>query len=133
MPLYPNDQGNPAGAIPVYLTGGAVIVPTPPTPFPTTIAAGVTYSTGIMLTSGCKGLAASAELTQTGVLSIQRYIDPAGTIPIGAAVTQAMTASTLATVAVNDGLPAAAWQASIQNTAGASGTLSNAALLQTGT
>jgi len=130
---WPNEQSNPAGAIPVYLTGGAVIVPTPPVAFPATIVAGATFNTGIMPTLGCKGLAASAELTQTGVLSIQRYIDLAGTIPIGAAITQAMSAATLATVSVNDGLPAASWQVSIQNTSGALGTLTNAALLQTGT
>lgn len=130
---WPNEQSNPAGAIPVYSTGGAVIVPTAPVAFPSTIAGGATFNTGIMPTLGCRGLAASAQLTQTGVLSIQRYIDLAGTIPIGAAITQAMTATVLATVSVSDGLPAASWQVSIQNTSGSTGTLTNASLLQTGT
>lgn len=122
----------PQFAMPVYQTGGAVVVPVPPNAFPVTIAAGATYDTGIMPTNGAVGLAASGNLTQAGVLSIQRYIDSAGTIPIGAAITQTMTANTLATVAVNDGLPAASWHAAIQNTSGSTGTLSQAALLQTG-
>jgi hypothetical protein len=132
MPTFPNYQNNPAGAIPVYLAGGAMVIPTPPTPAPATILAGTTYSTGIIPTNGYQGFAASAKLTQAGVMTFQRYIDIAGTIPIGDAVTQAMTANVVATISWRDGLPAASWSLSVQNTSGSTGTLSNVNLLQVG-
>jgi hypothetical protein len=104
---------------------GGNVAPTPPTPAPATIAAGVTYSTGIIPAAGYNMFAASAQLNQTGTLTLQRYIDEAGTIAIGAAITQAMTADVLATVAVNDGLPCASFKVTVENTSGSLGTLSN--------
>lgn len=107
-------------------------IPVPPTPFPASIENGTTYDSGIMPTYDYEALAVSAQLSQAGSLSIQRYIDEAGTIPMGAAITQAMTADTLATVAVNDGQPALSWKVTIQNTGSAAGDLTDAALLMQG-
>lgn len=130
---FPNAQNNPAGAIPVYLAGGAMLEPTPPTPFPATIGAGVTYSTGVMRTLGYAGLAVTAKLSQTGSLVLQRFFDTAGTIAIGDPVTVAMTADTQAVAYFgDDGIPAASWTAAIHNTSGSTGNLSAAAILMTG-
>lgn len=130
---YPNDQGNPAGAIPVYIAGGAAgsaVNPVPPNAPPATLAAAGVWSSGVISAAGFNKLAAAATLTQTGTLTIQRYIDAAGTVPLGAAITQAMTASTPATAWVNDGQPAASWQVTVTNTSGSTGTLSGVVLLE---
>lgn len=107
----------------------ATSVPVPPTPVPATIANGGNYNTGVMPITG-NSLAASANLSQNGSLVLQRYIDAAGTIPIGAAITQALVGGTLGTVAVNDGLPAASWTVQVNNTGGALGNLTQFALLE---
>jgi hypothetical protein len=116
----------------MYSAGSAQIVPTPVNAFPATIAAGVTYLTGVIAGLGYGGLAAAAKLDKTGVLVLQRYIDPAGTIAIGDPISQAMTANVQATVAVRDGLPFSAFIVTIQNTSGDLGTLSGTALLMSG-
>jgi len=83
-----------------------------------------------MSASGYNKLAAAATLSQTGTLTLQRYIDAAGTIALGSAVTQAMTANVSATVWVNDGQPAASWRVTVQNTSGSTGNLTGVALLE---
>lgn len=106
-----------------------VTIPVPPTPAPSTIGGGDSWVSGVMSGLGYAALAAACTLTQAGTLSIQRYIDMAGTIAIGAAITQEISASTPATVSVNDGLPFATWIVTITNTSGSSGTLTDVALL----
>lgn len=106
-----------------------ISVPVPPVPAPATLAAGGTYNSGIMPGKG-SSLAASVNSTQNGVLTIQRYIDAAGTIPIGAAITQAIAGGTLATVAVNDAMPYASFQVSFTNTSGALANITQFAILE---
>lgn len=108
---------------------GASNVPTPPTPVPATIANGGNYNTGIMSAAG-RFFAASANLSQNGSLVLTRYIDPAGTIPIGPVTTQALAAGVLGTVAVNDFVPCASWAVQVNNTGGGLGNLTQFALLQ---
>lgn len=128
---FPNDQANPAGAIPVYFGVGAGYNPAPPVAPPASIDAGDTYDTGLLL-GAYRAIAVSAELTQTGEITVQRYIDTAGTIPIGEPVTQPLTANTLGYVAINDGLPSAAFSVAVENTGGGAADLSNFAILGTG-
>lgn len=111
-------------------TSGGNVAPTIPNTVPATIAAGVTYDSGVITVGGYNNFAASAQLTQTGTLTLQRYIDAAGTVAIGDAVTQAMTANTLATVAVADGLPCASFNVTVQNTSGSLGALSKFNVLE---
>lgn len=103
--------------------------PTPVNPVPVLIAGGATYSSGAMAANG-NSFAASALLTQNGSLTLQRYIDAAGVIPIGDLITQAITANTLATVAVADGLPCVSWIVSIINSSGSVGNLSEVVFLE---
>ena len=133
---YPNDQSNPAGATPVWIAaiaGRGTITPIPPTPAPATLAAsggGATWASGAIPCGGIPALAVSAELDHTGTLSLQRYIDVAGTVPIGAAITQAMTANAIATIWVRDGLPAASFQVTVVNTGGVLANLTNVNILE---
>lgn len=126
--LYPNDQGNPAGAIPVYIAAGSTN--NPDSNPPATIAAGATWTSDAIPSQGARGIAAGATLDQTGTLTLQRYLDAAGTVAIGVAITQAMTASTPATVAVNDGLPCASFRIAVHNTSGSLGTLTAVAVVR---
>ena len=130
---YPNDQSKAAAAIPVWIAGngGAIIVPTPPTPPPATIGGGLSYDTGLMSAAGFSKFAASAKLTQTGTLTLTRYIDAAGTVPIGPVLTQNLAANTVGSIAVNDGIPCLVWRVVVLNTSGATATLSDFHLLET--
>jgi hypothetical protein len=57
--------------------------------------------------------------SQAGTLSVQRYLDIAGTIPQGAAVTAALTAATAAVVnAGSDLAPCASVQVTVSNSSG---------------
>lgn len=126
---YPNDQKNPAARIPVYLAGAAQLFPTPPTPFPATIAAGVTYNSGPILSGGYPGIAVAAKLNQTGIMTVQRYMDLAGTIPVGDLLSDTMSSGNQSVIWANDGVPFASFVVTIQNTSGALGTLSNTSIL----
>lgn len=63
---------------------------------PATIAASGTFTSGVVPTYGMSHVAVSAQIDQVGSIVVQPYLDAAGTIPNGAPVTKALTASTLA-------------------------------------
>lgn len=121
----------PDNAIPVYIAAnaGSVVNPTPPVAPPATLAGGGVWNSGTLPGNGASALAAAATLSQAGTLTIQRYIDLAGTIAIGGAIAQVMTADTPATVAVNDGLPFASFSVQVNNTSGSLGNLTGVAIL----
>jgi hypothetical protein len=85
---------------------------------PATIAASGTYQSAIIINYNGPALVVGLTSSQAGVLSLQRYADLAGTIPVGAAITQNLTAATAASVGVNDGLPYLSFAFSITNTSG---------------
>lgn len=105
---------------------------TPPGGFPSTIAGSGSWQSGVLAMAGYRGIAAAVTSTQAGSISIQRYADSAGQIAIGAAISQALAASTAATVSVNDGLPALYFQVTISNSSGSTATISGAAIVMTG-
>lgn len=101
----------------------------PPVPAPTTLAHGTTWNSDLM-SSGFGGVVATVLSTQIGVLTIQRYADLAGLTPVGAAITQALTANTAAWAGASDGLPFLSFNVTISNTDGAlDATLSNVVIL----
>lgn len=104
--------------------------PTPPTPAPATIAAAGTWVSGVIPSDGYKALAVGATLSQAGSISIQRYLDVAGLIPVGAPITAALVASTPNAATVNDGVAYAAFQITITNSGGSTGNLTNVGILQ---
>ena len=110
------------------MTGyGVNVTITPPTAFPATLGAGATYNLGVFPFPG-KGLTLAANLSQNSTLTIQRYADAAGALPVGAAITATTTGGTAGYVAVNDGLPALYAQVSITNNGGTTATVTGAVL-----
>lgn len=93
------------------------------------IDASDTIVSNIVCSGGYKAFAFSAKGTETGTISIQRYLDQAGTIPQGAALTGSMTAATDTVVNCVDGKPFQSLKVSIENTGGDVSTLTNMILL----
>jgi hypothetical protein len=73
---------------------------------------------------GYPKLAIGATSSTTGNISVQRYIDAAGTIPQGPALTQALTAATASVLNISDGAPFQSFVITISG-----GTLSNVGCL----
>lgn len=68
--------------------------------------------------------------TQAGEISVQRYLDQAGNVPVGAAVTAALTANQAAAATWSDGLPFGSLQVTVTNTsASAAADLSDVTVL----
>ncbi len=103
--------------------------PTPPNAVPATIAASGIYDAGLLISDGYKVISVGATLSNPGTISVQRYIDRAGTVPQGAAVTVALTAATAGTLNVNDGLPHASFDLKIINGGATVANLTNFGLL----
>lgn len=80
----------------------------------------------LMSSGGYPRIAVGATSSATGSISVQRYLDAAGTIPQGPALTQALSAATAGVLNVSDGAPFQTFTVTITG-----GTLSNVgALLQ---
>lgn len=123
---YSTDQASGQGAIPTKMGTIPLVVADLPTPPPVHIANGGNWQSGAIPANGANAIAASAKSTGTGNLILQRYMDLAGTVPIGSAETVAMTANTLATAMIaDDGTPFVAWSIEVANTAGAQVTLTD--------
>lgn len=105
-----------------------VILATPALGFPTVIQASATWSSDLM-PSAFGGLVAAALSDHAATLTIQRYADLAGLIPVGPLYSQAMTANTAAWTGGNDGLPYVSYAVSIINSAGAVANITNAMIL----
>ena len=103
-------------------------VAVPPNPIPAVIADGATYNSDLM-PSGFGGASAAATSDHAATLELQRYADLAGAVPIGALLSQAMTANVPAWVGSNDGLPFVSFVVSIVNSAGADANITNGQIL----
>lgn len=95
-------------------------------------ASGGTVQSALLQMNGWQRFSIGLTSSQAGTLSVQRYLDVAGTIPQGAAVTAALTAATAAVVnAGSDLAPCASVQVTVSNSGGSPATLSNVgAILQ---
>ncbi|MGS1020255.1 hypothetical protein [Burkholderia gladioli] len=79
----------------------------------------------VLVSNGWKLFSVGLKSTQAGQISVQRFLDLAGTVPQGAAVTAALTANTAASATVGtDGLPFASVQVTVTNSSGSAATLS---------
>lgn len=78
----------------------------------------------LILSGGYPRIAIGATSSATGSITVQRYLDAAGTIPQGAALTQALTAATAGVLNISDGAPFQSFTVTI-----AGGTLSNVGAL----
>lgn len=74
-------------------------------------------TSGVILSNGWLAFSLGLTSSQTGSISIQRYLDLAGTVAQGAAITAALTAATPAVANVtNDGKPWATMIITVANT-----------------
>lgn len=97
---------------------------------PSSIAASSNFTSQLILANGFKAIAAAVTLSQAGSIAIQRYIDKAGLVAQGAAVSTALTAATPGVVNSNDGLPFQSCRVTITNSSSSNAaTVSNFALL----
>lgn len=98
-------------------------------PGPTTVAASGSWASYVTPTDGYKVIAVGVTSSQAGQLSVQRYLDTAGLVAQGAAVTAALTAATPAVVNCTDGAPCQSFKITITNTGGSTATITNFACL----
>lgn len=90
-----------------------------------TIAASGNWTSSVIVSDGFKAIGMGAKSTQAGALNIQRYLDRAGQVPIGAVVTAALVAGTAQWVSVNDGVPFQSFTLQITNTGAGAATITN--------
>lgn len=93
------------------------------------VAATSNVQSNLILSNGYKSFSFAVTSTQAGSISVQRYLDQAGTIPQGAALTASLTASTQGIVNSTDGVPFQSLKITVNNTAASAATLSNPYLL----
>ncbi|MGC9237754.1 MAG: hypothetical protein ACP5GF_12785 [Thiomonas sp.] len=97
----------------------------------TSVAASGSNASNVIQSNGYGAFAVAVTSTQAGTISVQRYLDPAGTIPQGAALTASLTANTAAVVNATDGAPFGSFVVTVTNSGSSAATLSNVgALLQ---
>ena len=121
--------GNPPFNFPVYSPLNMPLSVPPANLFPSIVFPSKTWTSTIQYVKDMTAINFLAQLTQAGTISIQRYADMNGTIAVGAAISQALTANTPGGVAVNDGLPYSYFSVSINNTSATSSVPSNCSIL----
>jgi hypothetical protein len=94
-----------------------------------TIAASGNWTSAVIVSDGFKSLSIGAKSTQTGAINIQRYLDRAGTIPVGAVITAALTAGTAQWATSNDGVAFQSFTVQITNTGASAATITNFGVL----
>jgi len=114
---------------PLPVTATPLFTPTIPMPAPSTLAADDTWDSGFILCEGFLLVSIGAELSLTGILTAQRYLDTAGRIPVGGLVTINMLADEPAWTGFVDRVPFQALAVTIQNTGVATANLSNVGVL----
>jgi hypothetical protein len=102
---------------------------TTPFPLPISVPASGNVNSGVITNCGYKNFTFALTSTQAGSVSIQRYVDQAGTIPVGAAITGSVTANTATDIHSTDSIPYQSMIITVNNSSGSIATLSNCALL----
>ena len=90
-----------------------------------TIAASSSYQSGVIPSNGFKAIGIGVTLNQAGSITIQRFLDAAGNVPVGAPITAAITASTAQWATVNDGTPFRSFKFQISNSGTSAANISN--------
>jgi len=95
----------------------------------TSVPAGQNVTSQVILSNGYKALAFACTSSQNGSVSIQRYLDEAGTVAQGAALTASLTAATAAVLNNSDNDPFQSMVITVSNSGGSAATLTNTLLL----
>ena len=94
-----------------------------------TIAASGSYQSGVIPSNGFKAIGIGVLSSQAGAITIQRYLDAAGLVPVGAPIAPTITAGTPQWATVNDGTPFRSFKFQISNSATSVANISNFACL----
>ena len=90
-----------------------------------TIAASGSYQSGVIPSNGFKAIGIGVTLNQAGSITIQRFLDAAGNVPVGAPINPTITAGTPQWATVNDGTPFRSFSFKITNSATSVANVSN--------
>lgn len=93
------------------------------------VAAGGNTLSPVISTNGYTRIACGVTSSQGGTLVIQRYVDDAGTVPQGPALSVTLAAGVANVLNVIDGNPFSSFTVEVTNSGSASATLSNFGLL----
>jgi hypothetical protein len=96
---------------------------------PSSIAANTQVQSSLIVTEGFSLIAAGVTASQPGVMSIQRYLDAAGTVTQGAPIQVLIVANVATNLDVLDGLLFASCKLTITNSSASTSNLTNFALL----
>lgn len=100
---------------------------------PSSVAISSNVSSSVFSILGWPNGAVGVTSTQAGTLTVQRYLDAAGTLPLGAVITASLTANTAASVSWADGLPAQSIKITVSNSsASAAATISGVVVIVQG-
>lgn len=91
----------------------------------TPVGISATGNSLVIPTNGLSNGAVGLQSDHAGTLNVQRYVDAAGAIPLGAVITVAIVAATPKAVSWADELPSGSIVVSFVNTAGAVANLTN--------
>jgi hypothetical protein len=119
----------PSGGVAPLMGQAGYVYPVAVHNVPGTIAASGTFTTGPLPAAGMKHLAGSAELTTTGSLVVQRFLDTGTIVSVGS-TSVAMTGGTIALFDINDGKVFQSYDISVINTGTVAGTLTNVNIVQ---
>ena len=130
MPIVSTELGSqywePVGNGPVALVDLSAWPGLSPSGAPgATIAASSSYQSGVIPSNGFKAIGIGVLSSQAGAITIQRYLDAAGLVPVGAPVTASITASTAQWCTVNDGTPFRSFKFQISNSGTSAANISN--------
>jgi hypothetical protein len=78
------------------------------------------WTSNLISADGFRSIAAGVELTQAGTIKIQLYVDQAGNVPQGTAVSTTLTANEANSVSTYDGAPFQSFTVTITNSSGSS-------------
>jgi hypothetical protein len=102
-----------------------MLIPSATIGLATPVADGATGVSNVINTQGLNKGSAGLISSHAGTLSVQRYSDAQGLIPVGAALTVALVATVGNAVGWSDGLPIGSIQMSLINGAGAAANLTS--------
>lgn len=122
------DQGiqvNPGGAMQAQ-------VPASVHGLASTVAASGNTTSNLIPSDGFQIGAVGVTSSQAGQIIVQRYLDDAGQVKQGAALTASLVANTAQVLNITDGNPFASFTVEITNTGGSTANLTNLAILLQG-
>jgi hypothetical protein len=102
-----------------------MLIPTATIGLATPVGNGLTGNSAVINTAGLFKGVAGLKSDHAGTLSVQRYADAAGVVPVGAPLSVAVAANTPIAVGWSEGLPCGSIVMTFVNSGGAAANLTN--------